>query len=420
MWPRKQLDIGWRELARGLRSSIFRGRRPTNQEVLGSGWISADDAVVSLSVRTAWDLMLQAWAFPPGSEIVVSCVTIPDMIRIIEHHGLVAVPVAVSTDCLEPAVEDIAGAITSRTRAILVAHLFGARIDMNPIAQLAQQRGLLVVEDCAQAFVGRAYSGHPDSDCCLFSFGPIKTATALGGAIARVRSQELRARMLELQNGYAMQSSLEYLQRLIKYGLYRVMSWPWLYGQLARVYRVLGADFDRAVAESSRSFPGVEFFERIRRRPCNVLLRLLEERLETFETQGVPRLQRRTWAGNRLAAALPAGMVVGGRNETHTFWVMPLRVANAAEMLAALRRAGFDATSRSSLVAVRHPESAAQTENTEAWLAETIFLPNGHDIPDSEWRRMTLILRDVARLPANEVKHDKVDTRPVSAVSSIQ
>jgi hypothetical protein len=92
-------------------------------------------------------------------------------------------------------------------------------------------------------------------------------------------------------------------------------------------------------------------------------------------------------------------MVVGGQNETHTYWVMPLRVANITEVLTALRRARFDATSRSSLVVVPAPEQADGAQpNSAPWLSETIFLPNGHDIPDSEWKRVSLILRDVARV----------------------
>src|SRR5262245_25571671 len=185
MWPRKQLDIGWSELAFGLCQCFTAQPQPTIEEVLGNGWIAGDEAVVSLSVRTGWDLFLAAHQFPPGSEILTTAVTIPDMVRVIEQHGLVAVPVAIDTDRLEPSLDDIERAITPRTRAILVAHLFGARVDMEPIIRLAREHDLLVVEDCAQAFVGREYAGHDETYCSLFSFGPIKTATSLGGAVLR-------------------------------------------------------------------------------------------------------------------------------------------------------------------------------------------------------------------------------------------
>eukprot|EP00961_Rhodomonas_salina_P101196 1361985-Rhodomonas_salina.1 len=47
-----------------------------------------------------------------------------------------------------------------------------------PVIEFAQAHNLLVIEDCAEAFDGLRYKGHPKSDVVLFSFGPIKFATA--------------------------------------------------------------------------------------------------------------------------------------------------------------------------------------------------------------------------------------------------
>ncbi|MCI0332524.1 MAG: aminotransferase class V-fold PLP-dependent enzyme [Planctomycetes bacterium] len=411
MWPRKQLDIGWRDFFYGLRCVLSPKSPPDDEEVVAADWISPREALVTLSVRTGWDLFLTTLNLPPGSEILVSGVTIPDMVRIIEHHGLVAVPVAVDADRLEPSLDELERAITPRTRAILVAHLFGARIDMEPIIRMARQHDLLVVEDCAQAFVGREYAGHDESDCSLFSFGPIKTATALGSAVLRIRDAAVRTQMAELHQSYPVQSHRAYLSRLAKYASFRVLCWPWVYGVLVRAYRLCGADYDRKFGNAAHSFPGAEFFQQIRRQPCSALVRVLQHRLATFDSRGGPRLRRRTARGNQLVDLLPPGMVVGGQNETHTYWVMPLRVANTDEVLAALQRAGFDATSRSSLIVVGAPKQSSSDQPRSApWLAETIFLPNGHDIPDSEWKRASLILGDVATVAADSGSTEPSDS----------
>jgi hypothetical protein len=98
---------------------------------------------------------------------------------------------------------------------------------------------------------------------------------------------------------------------------------------------------------------------------------------------------------------------------------MPVRVSNVSEVLAALQRAGFDATSRSSLIVVPAPEGAGGDQPACApWLAETIFLPNGHDIPDSEWTRVSLILREVARtVPRVAVTKEQPAREPEAVVS---
>jgi dTDP-4-amino-4,6-dideoxygalactose transaminase len=330
----------------------------------------------------------------------------------------VAVPVAVDADRLEPSLDELDRAITPRTRAILVAHLFGSRIDMEPIIRLARQRDLLVVEDCAQAFVGRDYAGHDETDCSLFSFGPIKTATALGGAVLRIRDVAVRQRMLELHDAYPGQLRRAYFSRLCKYTLFRILGWPWVYGLLVRAYHLCGADYDRKLGNAAHSFPGAEFFPQIRKQPCTALIHMLQRRISTFDATAAPALRRRIARGNQLAAALPPGMVVGGQNETHTYWVMPLRIANTAEVLAALRRARFDATSRSSLIVVRAPGHADGESPTSApWLAETIFLPNGHDIPDTEWKRVSLILRDIARVAEDYKSIEPLDSYRVPVPS---
>ena len=418
MWPRKQLDIDWADFAFGLRS-MLRPTRCRDADILPSGWIPTDEGFVSLSVRTGWDLFLTALALPPGSEIIMSSVTIPDMARIVQHHSLVPVPIDVDARRLEPDLDELEQSISPRTRAILVAHLFGSRIDMTPIIGVARQHRLLVIEDCAQAFVGRAYGGHPDSDCSMFSFGPIKTATALGGAVLRVRDGDLREKMALLQYAYPLQTKRAYLARLGKYLSFRVLCKRLAYGALVRGYRALGIDYDAAFSHAAHSFGESNFFERIRRRPCGPLLSMLDRRLKRFERGGLARLKRRAECGDKHARNLPPGMVVGADNPSHTYWAFPVRVANRKEVLSALRGAGFDATARSSLVPIAGPhDGLANGRRRAIWLEETIFLPNGDDMPDGEWQRMSSVLCEVARaVPAPEPR--RVRERMAAARVSI-
>jgi dTDP-4-amino-4,6-dideoxygalactose transaminase len=397
MWPRKQLDIGWTDLAFGLLQTAAPQGRPAASDVVGEHWVPPGEAILSLSVRSGLDLLFAALQLPAGSEVIVSAVTIPDMTRIIEHHGLVPVPIDVDAETLQPVVEHLERSITPSTRAILVAHLFGTHINMEPIIELAKLHNLIVIEDCAQAFVGKQYAGHPDSDCSLFSFGPIKTATALGGAVVRVRDAQLRERMNDLQREYPKQSRWAYLKRLAKYAAFRLLCKPLNYGLMVRIFGWLGKDYDEALGNAAHSFGANNFFEQIRRQPCAPLLRVLERRIARFPRRGMPQLLQRTERGDHLAAALPPAMVIGANNPTHTYWVAPLRVANQNEVIAALRGAGFDATHRSSMIAVPIVSGASGFESPLApWLEEIVFVPNGNDLPDRQWKRLTTILQEVA------------------------
>lgn len=397
MWPRKQLDIGWSDLAFGLRQVLAPGARPMERDVVGRDWLPAEEAILSLSVRSGLDLLLTALALSAGSEVIVSAVTIPDMVRIVEHHQLVPVPVEVDGSTLQPVLEHLERLITPRTRAILVAHLFGTHIEMGPIVELARQHDLLVIEDCAQAFVGSGYAGHPNSDCALFSFGPIKTSTALGGAVVRVRDAGLRSQMRELQRAYPVQSRGAYFKRLVKYSAFRFLSQPFNYGLLVRALGVLRIDYDRALGNAAHSFTASNFFAQIRRQPSTPLLRMMGRRITGFERRGAARLRRRVLCGSQLSQSLEPGMVVGDENTSHTYWVVPVRVANRDAVLKALRAAGFDATSRSSMIVVPASDGSLPDElPLSRWLAETIFVPGGEDMPDEKWEQLIAILLEVA------------------------
>lgn len=87
-------------------------------------WSSQDDFLITLSERSAFDLLLRSLQFPPGSEVLLSSMTVLDMVRIVHLHGLVPVPV--DTDQAGNIDEvSLRRAVSSRTRMVVVADLFG-------------------------------------------------------------------------------------------------------------------------------------------------------------------------------------------------------------------------------------------------------------------------------------------------------
>jgi dTDP-4-amino-4,6-dideoxygalactose transaminase len=359
MHVRKKLDIGWLDLAFGIARSFVSGRKC---------WSPGDDGLVCLSVRSGFDLLLKALALPAGSEILISAVTIRDMVRIIEEHGLVAVPIDLDMGALSVRTGQLARRIGPRTAAILVAHLFGSRMPMEPVIRAARSRGLLVIEDCAQAFSGNDYRGHPESDVSLFSFGPIKTATALGGAILRVRDARLRARMRSLQNSYPRQSRREYLGKLLKYSGLKLLSYRLPYALFVAACRVLGANHDSVVGGAARSFAGLDFFPAIRRQPAPALVALLERRLKRFDDRAIAA---RIHSAKLLLDQLPAAVHPGARAAVHTHWVVPVYCEFPDELLHRLWQQGFDATRGTSSLYVVPPEAG----EAGRVMAGVVYLP---------------------------------------------
>ena len=106
-------------------------------------------ALVTLSVRSAFDLYFQVKKFPPGSEVLMTAVNIPDMVRIIEEHGCVPVPVDVDLDTFQPSLDQIKAATCPKTVCMLFGHVFGITYDPAPYAEFLQGRNIDIIEDCA-------------------------------------------------------------------------------------------------------------------------------------------------------------------------------------------------------------------------------------------------------------------------------
>lgn len=83
--------------------------------VLGDADAGADSADDDDDHSTGFDLLLQTLKLPAGSEVLCSAVTIPDMIYLLRHHGLVPVPVDLDPQTLAVDVCQLRAAVTEVT-----------------------------------------------------------------------------------------------------------------------------------------------------------------------------------------------------------------------------------------------------------------------------------------------------------------
>lgn len=375
MLPRKRPDLSWGDLAYAAAACLrpARGRNP--QLETERRWGGPAHPLACLSVRTGFDLLLQHLAWPAGSEILVSALTIRDMVRIIGRHGLVAVPVDLDPATAAPLPAAVARAVTPRTKALLVAHLFGSRIDLDPLAAVAADHGFMLFEDCAQAFAADGYHGHPASAAVMFSFGSIKTATALGGALLECRDPAVRAGLARLQAAYPRQRRLSYAGKVLKFAVLKALTWRPLYTLFVAGCRAAGSSHEAVVTRAVRGFAGPGFFERIRRQPSAPLLDLLARRIRTY---GPGHLRGRLTDAGALIDRLPRVPRPGHAAANATHWVFPILSRDPDGLIAVLAAKGIDATrGASSMAAVPAPAGAAPPDQTVTIMRQIVYLPVG-------------------------------------------
>ncbi len=373
---RHRLDIGCRQFLYALSACVWARDMQKLSARLAGGWSPAGNGIACRSVRSGFHLLLDALDLTAGDEVLVSAVTHPDMVRIIEAHGLVPIPVDLDIDTLAPRLDLAERLVTSRTRAIVVAHLFGGRFDMGTTVAFAKRHRLLLWEDCAQAFTGAGDTGDPSTDASMYSFGALKTGTALGGALIKVSDRSLLQRMRDRQRSWPVQSRRHYTATVFKFMAFSLVTRPLAYGALAWFYRATGRDFDRLVNSSVRAFRPGRLLPQLEVQPSAPLLAAMSHRLLAFDGR---RIQRRAESGAWLAAHLPVGLRLPGRAmQGHTYWLFPVLSSEPDELIAACRLAGFDgARGASSVAPVAAPAGRPQAEpdNARRMMESLVFLP---------------------------------------------
>lgn len=398
VYPRLQLHISFSDLAASLLSFLSVSNREQNIREIQFFWKSDKEVLVTLSVRTSLDLMLQSLNLPAGSEVLMSAVNIRDMVEVVKRHGLVPVPVDIFFDNLSPSLQLLESLISEKSRVFLVAHLFGSIINLEPYVQLCQKHNLLLVEDCAQAFAGSKYDGYEAADVSFFSFGPIKSCTALGGAVTLIRDKTLAEKMQSLEEQYPCKSELWFLKRVLKYFGLKLFSIPGIYAQLLAVLKLLDRDLDGVINSLTRGFTQGDILAKIRYRPPNRMLSLLNRRLRNCNAQWFER--RELKARNFLSKLVPEILCPGNQADYHSFWVVPILVSNPELLMANLREQGFDATrGNTSLACIKDLRShdilpVSNPLNGECLLEQVLYLPVGESLPEQELESLAKRVND--------------------------
>jgi len=189
-------------------------------EAVRSGWVSSKGSfipefeagfasycgvkhgVATSNGTAALHLALAALGIGPGDEVIVPTLTFVATASTVRYTG--ATPVFVDSHpdywCIDP--EAIEKAVTPNTRAIVPVHLYGHPCDMDAIMEIAKRRGLLVIEDAAEAHGAQYKEKRVGSfgDVACFSFFGNKLLTTGEGGMCLTDDDDLARRMRVLRD----------------------------------------------------------------------------------------------------------------------------------------------------------------------------------------------------------------------------
>jgi dTDP-4-amino-4,6-dideoxygalactose transaminase len=200
-----------KEVNRVLKSlSLAQGPEVKSFESEFSEFVGDRDCVAVNSGTSALHLCLLALGVGPGDEVIVPSFTFAATANVVLLVG--AKPIFVDIDpktyCIDAAL--VKGAITQKTKAIIVVHLYGLPADMKSICEIAKDKSLLVIEDAAQAHISSIDGKMVGTfgNAAAFSFYPTKNMTSGEGGMAVLMDPD-SARTCRLLRNQGMEKRYE-------------------------------------------------------------------------------------------------------------------------------------------------------------------------------------------------------------------
>lgn len=200
---------------------IFEGNEKKYlNECIDTGWISSEGPFIkrfeegmaayvgrkygiAVSNGTAaLEAAMQALQIEQGSEVILPTFTIMSCGQAIIKAGLIPVVVDCEADTWNMDVNAIEDKITAKTKAIMVVHIYGITVDMDPVIALIKKYNLKLIEDAAQAH-GQVYKGKQCGsfgDISTFSFYPNKHISCGEGGMILTNDEVLAERCRSIRN----------------------------------------------------------------------------------------------------------------------------------------------------------------------------------------------------------------------------
>jgi dTDP-4-amino-4,6-dideoxygalactose transaminase len=186
------LDSGWYIL----------GKEVEAFEKEFSEYVGTNHALGVASGTDALYIALKALDIGPGDEVITVSHTAVATVAAIIQTGATPVLIDICEDSYTMDSSQLPSALSNKTKAIIPVHLYGQAADMDPILAVAENRGIRVIEDCAQAH-GALYKGKKVGSLGLmgaFSFYPTKNLGAMGdGGIIVTSEDKIACRILLLR-----------------------------------------------------------------------------------------------------------------------------------------------------------------------------------------------------------------------------
>ena len=189
-------------------------------DCLNSGWVSSEGPFVNefeekfsnkvnrkygiacSSGTAALDIAIRALEIGPGDEVIIPTFTIISCASAVFKSGAKIILLDCDKDSWLMLPDQLEKLITSKTKAIMIVHIYGLPVNIDPIIEIAKKNHIFIIEDSAEQ-IGGLYKGKPCGsfgDISTFSFYPNKNVTTGEGGMVVTNNINLAERAKSLRN----------------------------------------------------------------------------------------------------------------------------------------------------------------------------------------------------------------------------
>ena len=294
-------------------------------------------------------LAIKAVVTPDKPKVVMSPYTIYDVVNMVIAAG--GEPVFADIDqasCnMDP--HEVAKLIDDETCAVMVTHLHGLAADIEAIASLCKKRGVMLIEDSAQAFgvrKGGKYLG-TFGDIGIYSFGLFKTVNSFFGGVVTCQDKDLADKIRSLQADFSAPDRKRMIKRLIQGLVFEIASHPIVFKLFTFwVFRYGVLSGNEHIQKVTKSEMNPVFRDQLpnayKESMSNMQAQMIVDQLDNIEAEqqariGIAKLYHEA-LGDRNSITTPQTSPIDGNG----CLAYPIQVDNRQEVLKTLMKQGRD------------------------------------------------------------------------------
>jgi len=399
--PRANIYVSFSDLVHVF-FKILTGRLSKTEKVkefeFAFGKYYGREALALPHARIALYYILKNLNLPEKSEVIMTPVTIADMVNMIHLQGLNPVFCDLGKLTYNIDYEELEKKITGNTKALFITHLNGFATDMDRVLDIVSRHNLILIEDCSQVF-GAKFKGKylgTFGHAAIFSLSLLKTCSTLFGGMIISDNAELLKKIKNDTKDFPLPSKTILLSSVFKNMIISMAFNRKFFGALTyQLIRLMSVKIDKFMACNPKIPLRTCLDAEMLTSYTDIQAEMGLKKLKTVDAEDEKRIKTAKVLLDKVSPGVKAYLPKLPKDAKNVYWRIPLRVKDPKHFLKYMINRGID-TFRTNLVLCSQEYDKYRTDTPEAFLSKfnSVFIPIHSDFKEDDMIYVAEVLND--------------------------